>query len=181
MIKLKNSIGILTILAAISLVTLGFVMMSQNVAVSATLVKISIFNFCLLIALSGLFIVRQFCEPQPLMQKLLLIFAIVIILFGGLAAFNIIDIHQTWNLLIGLSVLYVTLIQMQILNWSKSKQLLKVIGLLTFVSNIYIFTFFVFKISSAQAGLILDIAVLTSIISFLVGLLITRKKAVQEA
>jgi len=176
MMKLKNSIGILASISAISLIVLAFVMMSQSVAVSAVLVQISIFNFAVLLSLSGLFVLRQYCSPSPMIKKLLIGFALILICFGGLVAFDIINIQATWNILIALSVLYITIIQMQLLNWNKSQQILKLIGMITLVSNIYIFTFFIFKIHSPGAGFILDIAALASIISFLIGLVLVRKK-----
>ncbi len=181
MMKLKNSIGILACIAAISLISLAFLMMSQSVAVSATLVQLSILNFAVLLALSGLFVLRQFCSPSPILKKSLIGFAIGLMCFAGLAAFNIVDIQSTWNILIALAVLYITIIQMQLLNWNKSQQILKFIGLITLVANLYIFTFFIFKIDSPGAGFILDIAALASIISFLIGLVLIRKKNTELA
>ena len=82
------------------------------------------------------------------MKKSLIAFAIGLMCFAGLAAFNIVDIQSTWNILIALAVLYITVIQMQLLNWNKSQQILKFIGLITLVANLYIFTFFIFKIDT---------------------------------
>ena len=181
MMKLKNSIGIFTLLAAISLVCLAFIMMSQSVEISASLVQLSMLNFTVLIALTGLFITKKYSEPQPMVKKGLTIFALILCIFGGLVSFNILDVQVFWNVLIALAVAFITLVQMQVLNWSASKQLRKVLGLLTLVSNIFIFTFFIFKLTSPTAGFILDIAVLTSLISFLLGLVLMKKVSPQKA
>lgn len=179
--KLKNSIGILALISAISLICLAFIMMSQSVGVSASLVQLGIFNFAVLIALTGLFIVKQYSDAKAAAKKGLALNAAILVIFAGLVAFNIIDIQLTWNILIAIAVAYMTLVQMQLLKWSKSKNLLKLIGLLALISNIYIFTFFIFKISSPKAGFILDIAVLTSIISLLIGIILTKRSPAEQS
>lgn len=174
--NLKNSIGLLTILAAASMIFVAFNLISQGVNISANTVKYAIFNLVFLVAIAGAYLLTQHCQIKPLTKKISLIFALALSVFGALTAYNIIPIEKLWHVLISISVAYITIVQMNLLRWDKSKSILKILGLLTFVSNLFIIAFYFFKINHATAGMILDITIVSSTFSFLFGLVISKQK-----
>ena len=174
--KIKNIIGLSTVLSAVLMIVLIIIMTSQDILVDAILIKTSIFNIVLLFAFSGLYITNQHCTPKPIVKKTITLISLLLIAYGGLVAFDLLPIHLNWNILVSLGILYITIIQMQLLKWEKSKNLLKFIGFLTLLANIFIITYYLFKLKYQFIGLILDIAVITSIFTFLIGLILSPKK-----
>ena len=180
MTKTNKILGLTTLVFLVSLITLGLVLMSQKLHFSAFLVQLAILNLIFLVVSAGLFIMIAYTEASSLSKKGLISLGIFYAIFGAICAFNIIDFHNSWNFIFAIGVLYITIVEMQLLKWEKSKNILKVLGLLTLVSNLFIITFFAFQLKSTGIGSILDIAVIVSPFSFLVGLILSRKKAVAE-
>ena len=171
MIKKKNIIGILTILSAISLGVLGSLLLSQGINFSSFLVQLGIVNLTLLAVFSGIYLVNNHCEPKNSTRKIVWILGALLSIFGCIVAFNILHFSSYWAYLVGAGLIFITIVQMQILDWEQSKGILKVLGLLTLVANIYIIAFFIFKLTPESMAKLFDIAVLVSTFAFLVGLI----------
>jgi hypothetical protein len=171
--KEKKIFGLLTIIAALSMLSLTVVIGMQSIMASSFLIKSAIFNLCILISLSGFFLLTTYGNPPVKIKIGIYIYGAVLALIGGLVSFDIIDFVAYWNILIGLYVLYITIIQLQLLKWEKSRSLLKLFGLLMLLSNLFIIIFFLAKLSMSPLSLVLDIAVVISIFSFLIGLMIS--------
>jgi hypothetical protein len=171
MMKKKNIMGILTLVSLITLALLGFTILSQGINFSASLVQLSIVNLVLLVVLAGIYLVNNHCETKPMTKKIIWALGGGLVIFGAIVAFNLIDFKSGWNYLMGVGLLFVTLVQMQILDWEISKGILKILGLLTLLANIYMIAYFLFELTPESMGSILDIAVLVSAFAFLVGLI----------
>lgn len=171
--KEKKIIGLLTIIAGICMLSLTVVIGMQSIMVSSVLIKLAIFNLCILITLSGLFLLTAYGNPQKKVKYAISTLGAILIVIGGLTAFNIVDFMVFWNILIALYVFYITVVQLQLLKWEKSRSLLKLFGFLMLVSNLFIIVFFLAKLSMTSLSLLLDISVVVSVFSFLIGLIIS--------
>ncbi|MEX1002783.1 MAG: hypothetical protein WDZ35_11765 [Crocinitomicaceae bacterium] len=178
--KLKRIIGILTLLAAISMLILTFLILYQGVLFKAILVKSAIFNLTALIVLAGFYLIEMQEKINRIAATGIKVYGIVLLLFGLMVSFNIVDYQKTWNLLIGLGVIYIALIKLQLLHWEKSQNLLKILGLITILSNSFIAIFFLAKLNINALGTILDIAVIAAVFSFLIGLVLSRAKKLKQ-
>jgi hypothetical protein len=69
------------------------------------------------------------------------------------------------------------MVQMQMINWDESKGLIKLLGFLTVLSNLFVIALIAFKLSQEALGLVFDIAIVTSVFSFLIALAFSSKKA----
>ena len=176
MTKTNKILGLITLVFLVSLICIGFILMSQKLRFSAFLVQLSILNLVLLEIFAGLFIMVAYTQASAVSKKILVGLGVAFGIFGTLSAFNIIDIHNSWNLLFAIGILYITVVQMQLLKWDKSKSILKVLGLITLLSNLFMIAYFAFKLDGTGIGTILDITVITSVFSFLTGLILSRKK-----
>lgn len=181
--KLKRIIGILTLLAAVSLVIIFVVLMTQGTKTfSAILVQAGMCNLAILVGLSGLHLSESHASPSRVARMAIWGLGVFVILLGILVSFNIIDYQSSWNHLLSLGIIFITLVELQLLRWERAKNLLKILGLLTILSNVFIAIYFMAKLSMPKLGMVLDIAVITSVFAFLIGLILSRpkKQAVQE-
>ena len=177
--NLKRIFGILTLITAIGFISLMIVLYTQGVMFQAFLAQLAIFNFSLLVVIAG-FYLMEFQERRNKIATIgVRLLGIITILFAVMVAFDIVAYHKTWNLLIGLGIIYITLIQMRVLKWENSKGLIKILGLITFLSNAFIAVFFLAKLSIISLGTVLDIAVITGVFSFLIGMIVLRKQNLQ--
>lgn len=174
--KRKKLIGLLTVLATVSLAVIGGVLLSQGILFEAFYVQFAMFNTSALVVLCGLYLLENHCQPTKWVRNTIWSLGGLVLILGALVSFDVIDAKSTWNLLIGFSVVYITAIQLQLMKWEKSKSLLKVMGLLTFVSNLFIAVYFLALLKMQYLGIIFDIAVIVSIFAFLVGLILSRQK-----
>ncbi|MCB9223583.1 MAG: hypothetical protein H6582_05335 [Crocinitomicaceae bacterium] len=172
--NIKNIIGIITIVLAVSMLTLTFMLVSQGIMFKAAYLKMAMANLYLLIVFSGLYLVETFSNAQKGMSRAIQLLGIMVMFFGVMVSFNWLDFKTMWNIPLIMGVVYITLIELQLLKWEKSKHLLKILGLLTIVSNTYIFAFFLFKLSMIKMGFVFDIAIITSVFSFLIGLMLSN-------
>ena len=166
----------MTVLATVSLAVIGGVLMTQGILFEAFYVKFAMFNATALVILCGLYLLENHCQPTKWVRNTIWTLGGLVLILGVIVSFNIIDAKSTWNLLVGFVIVYITAIQLQLMKWEKSKSLLKVMGLLTFVSNLFIAVYFLALLRMKYLGIVLDIAVITSIFAFLIGLILSRKK-----
>ncbi|MFT4600193.1 MAG: hypothetical protein ACI857_000364 [Arenicella sp.] len=171
MMKKKNIVGILALVSGLCLGFIGFFLLGQGIDFSATLIHLAMLNLVVLVALSGVYLINNHCETKDSSKKIIWGIAAAFMIFGALVSFNIIDFSSAWNYLIGVGLIFTTLVQMQILDWEVSKGILKILGLLTLLGNLFLIAFFLFKLTPESMGQIFDIAVIISAFSFLVGLI----------
>lgn len=166
----------MTVLATVSLAVIAGVLMTQGILFEAFYVKFAMFNATALVILCGLYLLENHCQPTKWVRNTIWTLGGLVLILGVVVSFDIIDAKSTWNLLVGFTIVYITAIQLQLMKWEKSKSLLKVMGLLTFVSNLFIAVYFLALLRMKYLGIVLDIAVITSIFAFLIGLILSRKK-----
>lgn len=160
----------------VSFFTLLIMLSGQGILFKATMAKLTLANFVVLVVLSGFHLLETHCEAKKPVRIIVWGLGIILLIFGILVAYNVIDYTASWNHLIGFGIVYVTIIQMQLLKWEKSKALLKVFGLITLLSNIILTAYFMAKINMSSFGIVVDIAVISSVFAFLFGMILTWQK-----
>ncbi|UKN03013.1 hypothetical protein K6119_05725 [Paracrocinitomix mangrovi] len=175
--NIKKIIGILTIVATLTMLTLVVLLLLQGtIEFKASMVQLAMCNFSVLIGLSGLYLVESHCTPNRISRMSVWGLGVFVMILGTLVSFNLIDYKSSWNFLIAAGVGYITLVQLQLINWDESKSLVKVLGLLLILSNMFIVVYFLAKLSIPDLGIVLDITVITSVFSFLIGMIISNPK-----
>jgi len=112
----------------------------------------------------------------PLIRWGLPLFGFALILFSVLVSFNIVAFTSTYNLLIGFGLIYLLLVQLQLLNWGRKVGLITKIASFTLIgSTVFLSLFFMAKWQYAGLRIFIDIAIYTAVISFLFGLFSIRK------
>lgn len=149
---------------------------------SAVNFQLLIFVFIITIVLTGSYLLSAF-SPQSSSTIKISIGALggLLIVFSGLVSFNIIDIIATYNWLIAFSILYILLIQLQLMQWGNSPSLIsKICSFTVILSNLFLIVFFIVKWRYSAISTVIDMTVLATIIAFLIGV-ISNKKIVETA
>src|SRR5690606_16982157 len=117
---------------AVSLVIIFVILMTQGTKTfSAILVQAGMCNLAILVGLSGLHLSESHASPSRVARMAIWGLGVFVILLGILVSFNIIDYQSSWNHLLSLGIIFITLVELQLLRWERAKNLLKILGLLT--------------------------------------------------
>ena len=156
---LKKIIGILTFLSFLSLVSISSILMSQGkMMFDGTVVQAAFANLSALVVFSGLHLVETHCKASKVSKLTVWTLGVILLVFGTLVSFDIVNVKENWTYVIALAILFITIIQLQLLHWEKSRSLLKILGLITILSNVFIIVFFLAKLSMSALSFVLDIA-----------------------
>ncbi|MBN4072699.1 hypothetical protein JYT74_01535 [Crocinitomix catalasitica] len=177
---MKKVLGIATLISVISLVTMIYLTYDAQADVPALYIQISLFLLVASLALVGCYSVQAFCPNRNKMAKTG-IFALgsLLLLLGALVCFNLIDFLSSINWLISLGIIFLMLVQLQLLGWgSKTGSIIKISSLLIILSNIFLAIFFITKMEYADLEIWIHGSILCSLIAFIIGLLFVSKSAV---
>ena len=173
----EKILGILIILFAALVIGNVLLIVSQGIAFDSLYLQLLAINTSVLISTCGIYLTKRYASSSLLTEKTIIFFGLALIIFTGLASFNILPWLNSWNWLIAAVITFITMVQMQIINWDKSKGLIKLLGLLTVLSNLFAVALLAFKLSSTSLGIVFDIAIVVSISAFIVALAFHSKKA----
>lgn len=169
-------LGILTIVFTITLIVLGILLLSQGIDFDALYVKLLILNTSALLACSGMYLVKRHANSAPITEKIILTAGLALIILSGLVAFDILSWMKGWNWLIAAALGFITMVQLQMINWDESKGLMKLLGLIIVLSNLFAIALIAFKLSHESLGLIFDFAIIASVFAFLLAIAFNPKK-----
>jgi hypothetical protein len=179
----KKVVGIFTLLSIVSFITLISLVYMQGVMLQASMVKMAYFNLCITVVLCGLHLIETHSSPKKIARMSIWILGVIIIIFSFLVVYDILDYQSNWNRLLAVGIVYITLVELQLLKWEKSKSLLKILGMLVLLSNIFLTVFFLALLKMNSLGVVLDFVVILSVFAFLFGLILSRqgKKQVESS
>ncbi|MCG8576641.1 MAG: hypothetical protein MI810_17310 [Flavobacteriales bacterium] len=181
---MKKVLGIVTLLSILALITiLVIVFQGSKQDIQSIYIQSSIFLFILSTSLIGAYALQAFSPDTKKMSRLG-IFGLggLLIVMGGLISFNIVDFRAGINWLISLGIVYILLVQLQLLGWGRNSGLITKIGsFLLILANLFLVIFFIVKWEYADLAIWIHVSVLLSLVSFLGGLLFLPKaKTVSE-
>jgi hypothetical protein len=100
----------------------------------------------------------------------------LLIIFSILISFDFIGFEHAYNWFITLGILFLLIVQLQLLNWEgKSKVIVKICSFFVLVSNLFLVIFFIAKWSYSGLNLWLNIAIATNLFTFLIGLIFSKQ------
>lgn len=174
----KNLTGISVISSFLILIVLAFLINSQGEMVKAVYVKLAIIILAALISSAGIFLIDVFRKDSaPALKKLTWISGITLIIFTFLVSFNVVPILSGWNWLISFAILFVLLIQIQLLNWGQRvHQVVRFSTLFVILSDLFLVIFFVAKWKSYELELWINLSAVFSIVFTSIGLFFLREK-----
>jgi len=178
--KKKNLIGIATLASIISLVILALIIRSQAELVSAFYVKLAMVAFTAVVITSGVYLMDNYCTETTRKLKIgIAIFGTFLGLISLLSSFDIIPFLQSWNWLVSGVVIYLLLIQLQLLNWGKQNHnIVRFSTLFVILSDAFLVFFFIAKWSSPDLAIWINVSAFASLAFTFLGLyFLSRKKA----
>ena len=165
-------------LIILSIILLSIIIFFGNI--NTLLLKSTIITFYSSLIVSGLIILNTY---TPTLKRKTIIgiqsYVVFLILFALTIFFSESFFDKTWNILTTLTLVYILIIQLNILNWSgKSHTFLnKILFLLSLVSNIFLASIFLFKIDFYELKTSIISSFIISFSVFIIGLLTPNNKA----
>ncbi len=178
--NLKRLTGVFTLISAISLICIALLIINDPVHVEAFYLKLGLFNFVACISLFGFYLVQSKDLDNSKVKLFVHIFGLILLIYGYLVSFNLVDYRSSWNLLISFGILYIMVIQLITIGMNSAKILsVKVFQILIIMSNLFLALFFLLKWNFSALSIWIDVIIMVSILSFLFGVVIVRKKSKQ--
>ncbi|NOQ70822.1 MAG: hypothetical protein GQ574_02405 [Crocinitomix sp.] len=176
-------IGIGAITSILALLMVATVIAMGGEFFSAVNFQILIVVFTISIVMSGTYLLNAHSSQTNATIKLGIgVLGLALIIFSALVSFNIIPILTTYNWLITLGILYVLLVQLQLLQWGNSPSIIsKICAFIVILTNLFLIIFFIAKWRYSAISSVIDIAVVLSVVAFLIGVIANKKKVVEAA
>lgn len=176
---LSRSIGIFTIITIALTLISGLIMVLQT-DFHAQIFKLATFLFYTSILLSGNYVVIHFTNKTSLRTLRIITFLnLILITFSGLILFDTIPFTSSWHIIIGITMLYILVLQLTILGWTNDNHTIlhKVLFLIILLTNLFLASVFLFKIDVYQLQPLILVSVLVSAIFLIASTYINSKKA----
>lgn len=143
----------------------------------------TLFYFCFATTILALMqILLDYCPecPQNLQTRLVYL-GFSILFLGFFVWYNIFTASIFWHILIGTSVLFLLAVELQLLGWTKTKQplLVKLIFLLSILSNLFLAFILFFKVALLSLYPIIIGACVISILVLFYGLYIRKPNHIE--
>ncbi len=180
---MKNkTIGIIALVSVLAFLFVLMLVVLSGTDFRASNVQLLIVLFISSIVTSGIYLIRKHC---PTIQRISMVgisgYGIVLIVFSILISYNVIHFLTTINWLISGSIVFVLLIQLQLLQWGKEANLLaKICAFSVLLSSLFLAIYFITAASFHGIALWLDVAILISLTSFIVGLIASHRVVQQH-
>lgn len=179
---LRKIPGILALISIALFITLIVLVVISGEFARASNIKMlgALFGFA--IAFTGNYLLQSHCPlTKAIYKNAIGLFGILIALCNALAIFNIIDIVQYFNWIISGAIIYILLVQLQLLNWGNQTRLLaKLFSVILVLANLVLIIFFIAQWTYEELSILINIAMLTSLASFLLGLLFVKNIPIAE-
>ncbi len=120
-----------------------------------------------------------YCKTCPLKLERILVFTgFLIILFGFITFMGFFNANLIWNISISLAIIYLLMIELQLIGWTDIKQSIsvKITFLLALVSNAFLAYIFIFKIPRQELIILLYSASFVSILMLFYGIYFYQSK-----
>ncbi|MBN4071087.1 hypothetical protein JYT72_01125 [Crocinitomix catalasitica] len=178
---MKKVLGIASLISVVSLVVMIYLTYAAQADVPAIYIQTSLFLLISSLALVGCYTLQTFCPNVNKMAKTgIFMIGGVILLAGALISFGMIEFLSSINWLISLGVIFLMLVQLQLLGWgSKTGSIAKISSLVIILSNLFLAIFFITKLEYAELEIWIHVSVLCSLIAFILGLLLVTKPNVR--
>jgi len=173
----RNIIGIITLTSIICLVLLAIIIRSQAELVKAFYVKLAMVSFASVVISIGVYLMDTFCTETNRKLKIgIAYFGAFLGLIALLSCLDILPFLRSWNWLVSGGILYIMLIQLQLLNWGKKNHnVVRFSTLFVILSDVFLIFFFIAKWRSPALEIWINIATVLSIALTLFGLVILQK------
>lgn len=178
----QKIIGVLALSSVGLFLLIGLLILFSGQHFRAANAQLALFLITAIIAFSGMYLLQWFCPATPTNRKVLIgALGVLFMVLGVLVCFNIVDFLAGYNWLISLGILYILLVQLQLLNWGKESNLFsKICAYALIAANAFLFIFFIVQWRYHAVAIWIDIAVITSVISFVIGTFVSKKPVLQE-
>jgi hypothetical protein len=179
---MKKVLGIATLCSVIALVTMIYLTYSGKAEVPSIYIQSCIFLLIATLGLLGSYSVQAFCPESKKMTKMVIYsLAAILVTAGALVAYGLIDFSSSVNWVISLGIIFMMLVQLQLLGaGSKGGSITKIASLLLILSNLFLAVFFITEMENPEMEIWIHAAVLCSLAAFLLGLIFVSRAKPSE-
>jgi hypothetical protein len=182
MIRKKQKLtGMLTSVGIVTLVILLFIIRSKAQLVPAVVVKLAMVNFAFVVICSGLYLVSAFCqETTKRMEMSITTTALVLGVLAILVCFDIVPFRESANWLVSLGIVYIMLVQLQLLNWGrKTSNIVRFSALFVILSDAFLVFSWIAMWSSPGLATWIYLATMVSVGLTFIGVVLLGRNPAQ--
>lgn len=175
--KRKHLTGIALISALITLFTVAFVMNAQGEMVKSLYIKLAFSLQGSIVALAGIYLIDVFKKDgASIWRKITFASGALIILLSFLVSFNIINFLSSWNWLVVFIILYILLVQIQLLNWKNQVHIItRTSTFIIIICDLFLALFFSANWHSYKLEVYIELSAVISIVFTFIGLIFLPK------
>lgn len=183
MFKATKLSGLITIFTLLTLVLVLFMISSQAEDFKAVYVKLALLNLCAVFASAGVYLsLKHITHAGKLARRFNLVASATVVLFASLVSFNVLPFAQYWNWAVVLMLLFILLIQLQLLQWGKLVPTsVRFISLFVLLSDVFLIFFFITLWPSYLLESWINLSAATSVILTITGMLLLKDKQTENS
>lgn len=180
--KKENLTGIIAITSFATLVVLLFIINSQAEMVKALYVKLAMVNLTCMVVAMGIYLMDVYCKETNRTLKISVAsLGALLAVLSFFICFDVISFLRSWNWLVSGGILFILLVQLQLLNWGKwNLNIVRFSTLFIILSDLFLIFFFIAKWRVAELGLWINLAAIISIVLTATSLYFLKRKPTNE-
>ncbi len=171
--------GIALILSIASLITVAALIYSDRPNPPSDYLKAGMALLVVSVCMAGIYLIRNYCPSTKKMAKIqIYTLGLLLMIFGTLTSFNYIDFLNAFNWVIATGIVFVMLVQLQLLNWGdKTGSVVKICSVLLMLSNLFLAVAFITKWNYSAVMYGFNAAFTVSLLSFGIGIAFLPRKS----
>jgi hypothetical protein len=153
-----------------------------QISLEAVFFKLLFFSGYVSIIFSLMYVLIHFCSTCPIkLERILIFIGFLIAGLGFITFFGLFNANLIWNISIAIGIVYLLMIELQLLGWTDLKQNIrvKITFAIALVSNFFLAYIFLFKVPTLTFKPFIYIAAILSVLALFYGVYIYQSKKTQ--
>lgn len=177
--KGKKLFGILLIVSISMMIVLSIISGLSGEFARASNLKLILVLFGFSVTFSGIYLIQNHCPTtKPSIKILVSLFGLALAFLNTATVYNVLPFVKLYNWLISGTIIFILLVQLQLLNWGNQERLImKLLSVILVLANLALIVFFIAKWSFPELNLLINISILTGLASFILGLIFSKNNS----
>jgi hypothetical protein len=174
-------IGFLTIITVAAFIATASITYLSQEFFKAFNAQLSLFLFVGSVVMTGIYLLKNHTVKKKSSHNLIVLLGLLVWMQGGLVVFDIIPIRSTFHWLFVSGILYVMLVELQVLNWGKGQRVIpKIMSFLVIITSLFLITFYITQWKYAGLQFWITIAMLVNLAACVFGSFFIRLKSIEH-
>lgn len=164
-------IGVLTVITVGAFIATASITLLSHEFFKAFNAQLALFLFIGSIVMTGAYLLKKhITRSSKIIQNLIILFGLIVWVFGGLVVFNILPIRSTFHWLIVGGIAYTLFVELQLLGWGKEQATMpKIMSFIVILTSLFLITYFMAQWRFSGLQFWITLAVFTNIGACILG------------